>query len=96
MGCKFSKKNMGCQFSKKIWVANFQKKYVLPIFKKDMGCQFSKKNMNWECCHCHSLFKGHKAIVDNVVLNWQQCNQCLKCQVVDENFYLQIVWVANF
>ena len=32
-------------------------------------------------CPCHSLFKGHKVIVNNVVLNCQQCNQCLKCQV---------------
>ena len=30
---------------------------------------------------CHSLFKGHKVIANNVVLNCQQCNQCLKCQV---------------
>ena len=36
---------------------------------------------NWECCPCHSLFKGHKVILNNVVLNCQQCNQCLKCQV---------------
>ena len=32
-------------------------------------------------CPRHSLFKGHKVIVNNVVLNCQQCNQCFKCQV---------------
>ena len=54
-------------------------------------------------CPCHLLFKGHKVIVNNVVLNCQQCNQCLKCQVsghkisknltsiVDENFSSTIV-----
>ena len=29
----------------------------------------------------HSLFKGHNVIGNIVVLNCQQCNQCLKCQV---------------
>ena len=28
-------------------------------------------------CPRHSLFKGHKVIVNNVVLNCQQFNQCL-------------------
>ena len=33
----------------------------------------------------HSLFKGHNVIVNIVVLNWQKCNQCLKCQVSGQN-----------
>ena len=41
----------------------------------------AKHRKNCECCCHHSLFKGHKVIVNNVVLNCQQCNQCLKCQV---------------
>ena len=47
-----------------------------------------KHHKNCECCPRHSLFKGHKVIVEStinnvdiVVLNCQQCNQCLKCQV---------------
>ena len=40
---------------------------------------------NCKCCPRHSLFKGHKVIVDIVVLNCQQCNQCLKCQVSSHN-----------
>ena len=40
-----------------------------------------KHRKNCECCHHHSLFKGHIAIVHIVVLNCQKCNQCLKCQV---------------
>ena len=39
------------------------------------------KTSQEECWSCHSLFKGHKVIVSIVVLNCQQCNQCLKCQV---------------
>ena len=36
---------------------------------------------NCECCHHHSLFKGHNVNVNIVVLNCQKWNQCLKCQV---------------
>ena len=69
---------------------------------------FHKHRKNCECCHHHSLFKGHKVIVNNVVLNCQQCNQCLKCQVsghkisknltsiVDEFFYWKISDIGNF
>ena len=32
-----------------------------------------------QCCPRHSLFQGHKVIVNMV--NCQKCNQCLKCQV---------------
>ena len=42
---------------------------------------FQKHRKNCECCHHHSVFKGHNAIVHIVVLNCQKCNQCLKCQV---------------
>ena len=38
-----------------------------------------KHRKNCECCHHHSLFKGHNVIVHIVVLNCQKCNQCLKC-----------------
>ena len=40
-----------------------------------------KHRKNCECCHHHSLFKGHNVIVNIVVLNCQKCNQCLMCQV---------------
>ena len=40
-----------------------------------------KHRKNCECCHHHSVFKGHNVIVHIVVLNCQKCNQCLKCQV---------------
>ena len=40
-----------------------------------------KHRKNCECCHHHSIFKGHNVIVHIVVLNCQKCNQCLKCQV---------------
>ena len=40
-----------------------------------------KHRKNCECCHHHSLFKGHNVNVNIVVLNCQKWNQCLKCQV---------------
>ena len=40
-----------------------------------------KHRKNCECCHHHSLFKGHNVIVHIVVLNCQKCYQCLKCHV---------------
>ena len=40
-----------------------------------------KHRKNCECCPRHSLFKSHTVIVYYVVLNCQQSNQCLKCQV---------------
>ena len=43
---------------------------------------FKKHRKNCECCHHHSLFKGHNVNVNIVVLNCQKCNQCLKCQVL--------------
>ena len=46
-----------------------------------MNQQLLKHCKNCECCPCHSLFKGHKVIVNNVVVTCQQCNQCFKCQV---------------
>ena len=48
-----------------------------------LGCLglFKKHRKNCECCPCQSLFKGHKVIVNIVVLNYQQCNQCLKCHM---------------
>ena len=52
------------------------------VFRFDVRskCQL-KHRKNCECCPRHSLFKGHKVIVNIVVLNCQQC-QCLKCQVL--------------
>ena len=50
---------------------------------------------NCECCHHHSLFKGHNVIVHIVVLNCQKCNQC---QVSGHNslgVFLNL-WVWNF
>ena len=41
----------------------------------------TKHRKNCECCHHHSIFKGHNVIVHIVVLNCQKCNQCLQCQV---------------
>ena len=43
--------------------------------------EFIKQCKNCECCHNHSLFKGHNVNVNIVILNCQKCNQCLKCQV---------------
>ena len=40
-----------------------------------------KHRKNCECCHHHSLFKGHNVNVNTVVLNCQKCNLCHKCQV---------------
>ena len=40
-----------------------------------------KHRKNFKGCSHHSLFKGHKEIVNIVILNFEQCNQCLKCQV---------------
>ena len=45
------------------------------------GTPHVKHRKNCECCHHHSLFKGHNAIVHIVVLNCQKCNQCLECHV---------------
>ena len=41
----------------------------------DCGSVFTlhKHGKNCECCPRHSLFKGHKVIVNIVVLNCQQC-----------------------
>merc|ERR1712051_50630 len=53
-----------------------------PILNDAIFSRFKKKHRkNCECCHHHSVFKGHNAIVHIVVLNCQKCNQCLKCQV---------------
>ena len=49
------------------------------ILKK--GKLHKKHRKNCECCHHHSLFKGHNVNVNIVVLNCQKWNQCLKCQV---------------
>ena len=40
-----------------------------------------KHRKNCECCHHHSLFKGHNVNVNTIVLKCQKCNQCHKCQV---------------
>ena len=42
---------------------------------------FIKHRKNCECCHHHSLFRGHNVNVKIVVPNCQKCYQCLKCQV---------------
>ena len=58
---------------------------------KDIPTSAAKHCKNCECCHHHSVFKGHNVIVHIVVLNCQKCNQCLKYQVTktfkkSENF----------
>ena len=40
-----------------------------------------KHRKNCECCHHHSVFKGHNVIVHILVLNCQKCNQRLKSQI---------------
>ena len=50
-----------------------------------------KHRKNCECCHHHSVFKGHNVIVHIVGLNWQKCNQCLKCQVSGHKNF-QKIW----
>ena len=42
---------------------------------------YKKHRKNCECCHHHSLFKGHNVYVKIVVPNCQKCYQCLKCRV---------------
>ena len=49
--------------------------------KRGRGCIQYKHRKNCECCHHHSLFKGHNVIVHIDVHNCQKCNQCLKCHV---------------
>ena len=59
-----------------------QLQVYLEKFHWAIGVHFSKKHRkNCECCHHHSLFKGHNVNVDIVILNCQKCNQYLKCQV---------------
>ena len=55
-----------------------------------------KHRKNCECCHHHSVFKGHNAIVHIVVLNCQKCNQCLKCQVSGHKVGLLHTWLYNY
>ena len=63
----------------------------IKIYLSD-GCQYKiKHRKNCECCHHHSVFKGHNVIVHIVVLNCQKCNQCLKCQVSGHNNF-QKIW----
>ena len=38
-----------------------------------------KHRNNCECCHHHSVFKGHNAIVHIVVLNCQKCKEVINC-----------------
>ena len=52
---------------------------------------YRKHRKNCECCHHHSVFKGHNVIVHIVVLNCQKCNQCLKCQVSGHKNF-QKIW----
>ena len=49
-----------------------------------------KHRKNCECCPRHSLIKGHKVIVNIVVLICQQCNRCLKCQVSGHKIFKKI------
>ena len=53
-------------------------KVLRSLFSLDIFCKHCK---NCECCHHHSLFKGHNVNVNIVVPNCQKCNQYLKCQV---------------
>ena len=52
---------------------------------------YAKHRKNCECCHHHSVFKGHNVIVHIVVLNCQKCNQCLKCPVSGHKNF-QKIW----
>ena len=56
------------------------------LFEKHVICMQQhwkwSKSKNCECCHHHSLFKGHNVNVNTVVLNCPKCNQCHKCQVL--------------
>ena len=66
-----------------IWIASFSRILGSKLFKVTFWV-FSyeeKHRKNCECCHHHSVFKGHNVIVHIVVLNCQKCNQCLKSQV---------------
>ena len=54
-----------------------------------------KHRKNCECCPCHSLFNGHKVIVYVVVLNCQQCNQCLKCQVSGHKIFKNLKFFSK-
>ena len=69
---------------------NLEKFLKSTIYEVYHNCRFKcfswgfirlKHRKNCECCHHHSLFKGHNVIVHIVVLNCQKCNQCLKCHV---------------
>ena len=57
-----------------------------------LWCKWEKHRKNCECCHHHSLFKGHNVIVHIVVFNCQKCNQCLNSQV--SSFRSKISWIA--
>ena len=63
------------------------------MFKEHLSAiwEGAKHRKNCECCHHHSVFKGHKVIVHIVVLNCQKCNQCLKRQVSGHNNF-QKIW----
>ena len=62
---------------------------LLKIWK--LSTNLPKHRKNCECCHHHSVFKGHNVIVHIVVLNCQKCNQCLKCQVSGHKNF-QKIW----
>ena len=58
------------------WTKNHRK-----TFGTNGWWSYWKHRKNCECCHHHSLFKGHNVNVKIVVPNCQKCYQCLKCQV---------------
>ena len=60
-------------------------------YKHSVSQIWRKHRKNCECCHHHSVFKGHNVIVHSVVLNCQKCNQCLKCQVSGHKNF-QKIW----
>ena len=68
--------------SSRIRFARFESGLV-KIYK---GTPPLKHRKNCECCHHHSLFKGHNVTVNIVVLKFQKWNQCLKCQVSGHKF----------
>ena len=52
---------------------------VLQNISNFLGVMIRKHRKNCECCHHHSLLKGHNVNVKIVVPNCQKCYQCLKC-----------------
>ena len=73
--------NLFCNFWWSIWSSNNSQGQNFSQKLQFFSVIVKKRRKNCECCHHHSLFKGHNVIVHIVVLNCQKRNQCLKCHV---------------